>query len=94
MHNDDDHDGSVTGTVRRLLSTRGISVSVITFLVALAGTACTSEATKRAAYEALYQKDCIDRTGIPQCDPEHKDYDEYRKEREEVLNSDRSAGSD
>ena len=94
MHNDDDHDGSVTGTLRRLLLTRGIAVGVITFVVALACTACSSEATKRAAYEALYQKDCMDRTGIPQCDPEHKDYDEYRKEREEVLKPDRSAGSD
>jgi len=74
--------------------TRGIAVGVIASLVAFACTACTSEATKRAAYEALYQKDCIDRTGIPQCDPEHKDYDEYRNEREEVLKPDRSAGSD
>lgn len=97
MRNDDDHDGSgsVTGTVRRPSFIRGIAVGVIpSVVVALACAACTSEATKRAAYEALYQKDCIDRTGIPQCDPEHKDYDEYRKEREEVLKPDRSAGSD
>jgi len=66
---------------------------VITSLVTLACAACSSEATKRAAYEALYQKDCIDRTGIPQCDPEHMDYDRYRKERDEALNSDGSAGS-
>ena len=94
MHNDDDHDGSVTGTLRQLPSTRRIAGGVIIFLISLTCTACSSEATKRAAYEALYQKDCIDRTGIPQCDPEHKDYDEYRKEREEVLNADRSADSD
>jgi len=94
MHNDVDLDGSATGTLRRSPLIHGIAVAVIASLVAFACAACSSEATKRAAYEALYQKDCIDRTGIPQCDPEHKDYDEYRKEREEVLNPDRSAGGD
>jgi hypothetical protein len=94
MHNDDDPDGRVTGTVHRSLLTRGIVAGAIAVLVGLASAACSSEATKRAAYEALYQKDCIDRTGIPQCDPEHKDYDQYRQERDETLNPDSSAKSD
>jgi len=51
----------------------------------LALSACTSEAVKSSAYEALHQKGCIDRTGTPNCDPQHKGYDEYQKERNAVL---------
>jgi len=91
---DDDLDGAVSGTLRRSPLIRSIAVGVITSLVAFACAACSSEATKRAAYEALYQKDCIDRTGIPQCDPEHMYYDRYRTERDEALNPDGSADSD
>lgn len=42
--------------------------------------ACSSEGAKRSAYEALYQKDCMDRTGIPHCDQKHPSYDEYRRD--------------
>jgi hypothetical protein len=45
--------------------------------------ACTSEAVKQGTYEAIYQKGCMDRAGTPNCDPEHKSYDRYKKEREE-----------
>jgi len=51
--------------------------------------ACTSEAVKRSTYEASYQKHCMDSTGAPNCDPEHKSYDEYKKDREEVLKRNR-----
>ena len=55
------------------------------FLLALILPACASESVKRGTYEALYQKQCTDRTGTPNCDPEHKSYDEYSKDREEAL---------
>jgi hypothetical protein len=46
---------------------------------------CTSDAVKRSAYEAVHQKGCMDRTGSPNCDPEHPSYDAYKKQRDEVL---------
>lgn len=54
-------------------------------LVSLAWSACTSDHLKRAAYEAAYQKGCIDRAGVPNCDPEHKSYENYSKERELLM---------
>lgn len=57
-------------------------------LLALAATACTSESVKRGSYEALYQKQCMDRTGTPNCEPGHESYDAYRKDREAVLKKD------
>jgi hypothetical protein len=50
--------------------------------VALCG--CTTDAAKRSAYEALHQKGCMDRTGFPNCDPQHPSYDTYQKQREEL----------
>ena len=54
---------------------------VLTLLLVLS--ACASESAKRGAYEAIYQKGCMDREGKLNCDPEHKSYDQYKKEREE-----------
>lgn len=53
----------------------------LTLLLALS--ACASESVRRGAYEAVYQKGCMDREGRLNCDPEHKTYEQYRKEREE-----------
>jgi hypothetical protein len=64
-------------------------VPVVTVLLLLTLPACASEAVKRGTYEAVYQKHCMDSTGAPNCDPEHKSYDEYKKDREEVLKRDR-----
>ena len=55
----------------------------IHLILLLAVTACASESAKRGTYEAIYQKGCLDREGKPNCDPEHKSYDQYKKEREE-----------
>lgn len=60
---------------------RNTITAVAAFLL-LTLSACTSEAVKRGAYESIYQKQCMDRTGTPNCDPEHKGYDDYKKERE------------
>ena len=53
----------------------------LTLLLVLS--ACASESVKRGTYEAIYQKGCMDREGKPNCDPEHKNYDQYKKEQEE-----------
>jgi hypothetical protein len=53
--------------------------------------ACSSNEIKRAAYEATYHKGCIDRTGAQNCDPGHKTYEEYKKDREQLTKPDRQA---
>lgn len=58
------------------------------FLLALAVTACTSESVKGSSYEALHQKQCMDRAGTPNCEPGHESYDAYKKDREAVLKKD------
>ncbi|HUX25012.1 MAG TPA: hypothetical protein VMV87_10385 [Burkholderiales bacterium] len=57
-------------------------------LLSLAWSACTSGNIKRAAYEAAYQKGCIDRVGTPNCDPEHPTYVEYSSDRERLTRPD------
>ena len=57
-------------------------------LLSLAWSACTSEHIKRVAYEAAYQKGCIDRTGIANCDPRHQSYDRYENDRVRLLKPD------
>lgn len=57
-------------------------------LLSLAWSACTSDHIKHAAYEAAYQKSCIDRTGLPACNPEHQSYDEYSRDRVRLTRSD------
>ena len=73
----------------RIRYSLGREYSLRTFLpyilFALALSACTSDAMHRGAYEALYNKECIDREGTPNCDPEHKSYDEYTKDREQAT---------
>jgi hypothetical protein len=57
-------------------------------LLSLAWSACTSDNIKRAAYEAAYHKSCIDRVGVPDCDPTHKSYAEYSKDRDRLARQD------
>jgi hypothetical protein len=57
-------------------------------LLSLAWSACTSDHLKRAAYEAAYQKSCVDRTGIANCDPGHKSYEQYQQERDQLMRVD------
>ena len=58
-----------------------IVLATTAVLLALACSACTSEGIKRAAYEAAYQKGCMDRSAMPNCDPEHKTYEDYSRGR-------------
>lgn len=61
---------------------RTLTTGAAALCIVLLG-ACSSDAAKRAAYESAYQKSCVDRTGTTNCDPDHKSYDEYRKQREQ-----------
>jgi hypothetical protein len=54
-------------------------------LIASTLPACSSDQVKRSAYEAVYQKDCMDRTGVSSCDPTHMTYDEYNEDRERLV---------
>ena len=62
---------------------KGVAICLVSF-IALSG--CTVAQLKRGAYGAAYQKQCIDREGTTDCDPAHKSYEEYDREREEFLN--------
>lgn len=57
-------------------------------LLSLAWSACTSDNIKRAAYEAAYHKTCIDRVGVPNCDPNHKSFAQYSRERDRLARQD------
>jgi hypothetical protein len=65
------------------MDTKNRIAIAIMLLLLLPG--CTSEAIKRGTYEAAYQKACMDRTGNPNCDPEHKSYDQYKRDRETII---------
>jgi len=54
-------------------------------LLSLAWSACTSDHIKRAAYEAAYQKRCIESAGTPNCDPEHQTFEEYSGDRDPLM---------
>jgi len=56
----------------------GASLAV---LLSLRGCA-NPEAAKASAYQMLYQKGCMDRYHLPDCDPNHKSYEEFKKDRE------------
>jgi hypothetical protein len=64
---------------------RPSALAATTLLLMPALIACTSEAVKQGAYEALYQKQCMDRAGTPYCDPAHSSYEQYKKDRDELL---------
>jgi hypothetical protein len=61
------------------------NLCVVVMLGGLALSGCTSDTLQQGSYEALYQKACLDRAGVPDCDPDHKSFETYRREREEVL---------
>lgn len=51
--------------------------------------ACSSEDVKRNTYKALIQKQCIEDTGEPNCDSGQPDYDEYRRQRDNLEKQDK-----
>ena len=56
----------------------GASLAVLLSLLGCAN----PEAAKPSAYQMLYQKGCMDRYHLPDCDPNHKSYEEFKKDRE------------
>jgi hypothetical protein len=58
-----------------------MTLAATAVLISLACSACTSDGIKRAAYEAAYQKGCMDRSATPNCDPEHQTYEDYSRGR-------------
>ena len=64
------------------------TLAAIAVLLSLAWSACTSDHIKRAAYEAAYQKSCMDRVATPDCDPEHMSYAQYGQERDQLTKRD------
>jgi hypothetical protein len=55
------------------------------FIGPLLLSACTADQMKSTAYDSLYQNECLRRNFTPQCDPAHKPYRDYDKERRKVL---------
>ena len=48
--------------------------------------ACSSNKVNKTVYDALIQRECIQKTGEPNCDSGQPSYEEYRHERQEILN--------
>ncbi|MBE0622983.1 MAG: hypothetical protein IH605_20535 [Burkholderiales bacterium] len=63
-------------------------LAAIVVLLSIAWSACTSDHIKRAAYEAAYQKGCIDRVGTANCEPEHRSYEQYAQDRDQLIKPD------
>ncbi len=60
-----------------------------TFLIlvpALFISSCAYENTKSLSYDALHTRQCLKDTGAVNCDEEKIPYDEYEKQRQEILN--------
>jgi hypothetical protein len=55
-------------------------ITILCFFMA----GCSSTSFKQAAYEGLHSRQCIEKTGNPDCDPDHISYEEYKKERDKL----------
>jgi len=55
---------------------------LLTLLMLLGG--CSKEQMTRGTYDALHQRDCIERTGQSNCDANYPSYEEYKRQRAEV----------
>lgn len=55
---------------------------MIFLFIILAG--CSSRDINRDIYNALIQRECIQRTGVPNCDSRQPSYDEYQRNREAI----------
>lgn len=58
----------------------GILITIILLLSA----GCASEDIKRSTYSALQDKQCIEETGHPNCDPDRMSYDQYKEEKRKL----------
>jgi hypothetical protein len=54
-------------------------------IILLSGCSYTSYTDiKRASYDALHTRQCIEQTGVSNCDPDYPSYDEYQRQRAEI----------
>ena len=61
-----------------------IHVSLLFVVVGLAG--CADKVTKKAVYDALSTRQCIDDTDVPNCESDRPSYEEFQRQRQEVPN--------
>ena len=71
-----------------LIVWKKIKIIALGIVFALQLPAYTSDEIKRAGYDILYQNQCMREEGMPDCDPDHMSYDEYKKIRDEEFNGD------
>jgi hypothetical protein len=65
-------------TLKRVLSI-GIG------LLATALAACTVQRIEEGMYETFYQRQCLLELAMRNCDPDHRNYEDYKKEREALM---------
>lgn len=61
--------------------------ATIVFFALPSLSACTADAFNRGMFAALQQKQCLDTTGVADCDRQPKRYDAYRRQRQIHLDS-------
>ena len=59
---------------------------VYCFLIATGLCACSSNRVNETVYDALNQRECIIKTGLPNCDSGQPGYDDYNRERNALKN--------
>jgi len=47
---------------------------------------CAYDNTKNLSYDALHTRQCLKETGESNCDEEKMSFDEYEKQRKDILN--------
>lgn len=62
---------------------RRLAAAAAALLLLLPG--CSSRAVKNSLYETLYQSQCMEKTGAPNCDRQHQSYEDYSRQRQELL---------
>ncbi|MEQ1531182.1 MAG: hypothetical protein ABL925_17840 [Methylococcales bacterium] len=64
---------------------KNLSYFIVSVFLMLMVSACSYDDVKRTAYESLYQRNCMSRNGVPNCEADHRSYDSYQYEREKSL---------
>jgi len=82
---DEDRDLSAD-EVEPMGNTKRTAVLTAAVLIAAgAVSGCSGEQVKRATYDALHDKECIDKAGYPDCDPNRPSYDQYKRDRSKAT---------
>lgn len=59
-----------------------ILLTLVVSLIVLTG--CSSRDVNRDIYDALIKRECIKKTGEPNCESGQPNYEEYKREREAI----------